>query len=124
LDILLKRAVLILDGIIKLNKNLNKMKKELLIPFSGKTMLGKFYTWIKNKTFKSGIPFYDTLEYTDYDMGSRTLTVYLKSLNGTTYRMFYSEFNKILPQLIEGKLSGNWGFRNHAGHFTLTYLGK
>ena len=99
------------------------MKKELKIPFSGRQMLGAFYSWMKNKSTKNGKPFYDELTYTDYDMGSRSLTVYLKSLDGTVYRMFFSEFNKILPKLIEGKLSGTWGFRNHGGHYTLTYLG-
>lgn len=100
------------------------MKKILVIPFHGKNMLGGFYRWVKNKTTRVGNVFNDTLEYSHYDMGSRSLTVYLKSLDGTLYRMFYSEFDKILPELIEGKLSGNWGFRNHAGHYTITYLGK
>ena len=102
------------------------MIKELKIPFDGKEMLGAFYTWRKNKSqeCRPGNIFHDILEYLDYDMGSRTLTVYLKSLDGTVYRMFYSEFNKILPKLIHGKLSGNWGFRNHGGHYTLTYLGE
>jgi hypothetical protein len=99
------------------------MTEELRIPFDKHEMQGCFYHWNDPQEFIIAKSFYDTLEYTDYDMGSRTLTAYMQSTTSSRlYRMFYSEFNKIIPKLVDGKLSGMWGFRKHGDHYSLVFL--
>ena len=101
------------------------MKKIESIPFDGNEMQNWFSKWAKDS--RPALPFYDELEYDRYEMGSRTLTVFLKSkTDGTIYRMFYSEFDKIIrSQLLDkGVIRGMWDFCQKSGYYSLTYMGS
>lgn len=55
--------------------------------------------------------FCGTLEFADYSRGRSSTTVLLRDIDtGTNYSMFLAEFMRLVPELVGGKLSGEWGF--------------
>lgn len=107
------------------------MKKELNLRISfdkNNRMNGRMRLYAnasKVIEIKSSETFEDTMTYGGYKEYATYLTrIYMVSESGTTYSMFFSEFNKIINLLKDGKISGKWGFRKHAQQVSLKYFGE
>jgi hypothetical protein len=61
------------------------------------------------------------LIFIDFERGRSSVTVQLGNKRGFVYSMFLSEFMRIIPHLICGRISGTWGFEKN-GPNTGVYL--
>jgi hypothetical protein len=55
------------------------------------------------------------LTYVDYEKGRSAVGFLFKDKRGVKYRMFLSEFHRLLPDMIQGRISGTWGFEKRGG---------
>ena len=65
-----------------------------------------------------------TLTYVTFRRGRSAAYLILQDENGNYYPMFMTEFDKIIPLLKGGKLTGRWTIAKRGTNFGIKFVGK
>ena len=66
--------------------------------------------WAADYTFDG------TLKVGGYEKGRSSVTVQWKDNTGFQYSMFFAEFMKLVPMLVDGELWAKWGFEKNGSN--------
>lgn len=90
------------------------------IPFDedGHPMVYADGGWSKCAEWRDNTPFEDTLTFKNFTRGrSAARAVFLSKALGCRVEMFLATLKTVIPNLVEGKLSGTWRFEKRGQNY-------
>ncbi|WP_188187574.1 hypothetical protein [Nonomuraea sp. SYSU D8015] len=89
------------------------------VPFDSKGNMVRDTSWIQGITRRTVTPFLATLMYAGYDRRTSSFSILWEDRNGHKFPMFWSDFDKMLPDIYLGKgvVVGWWRVVKRSGYF-------
>lgn len=96
--------------------------KEISVPFDSDGNMCHS-TWPTHTLREFKAPIEEDLQFKVMYQNSSGIVQFVSNRINTTYWMNNSEFQRIVPFMVNGRLKGNFTFTRHAGkYFSLKYL--